>query len=94
MNHSTVTIFDKEHIKFILCDCKNEVLVIDYGNLTKTINLAIYESLSSFKHKMSWYTKIKYIWRILTHKYPYNDQIILNPKQTKDLLKFLQEVAL
>ena len=93
MSHS-VTMFEKEHIKFILCDCRNEILVIDFDQQTKTAELAMYESIISFRHKNTLKQKIRYIWRILTNKYPYNDQIIINNAQMIDLTKFLSGLIL
>lgn len=91
MSHS-VTMFEKEHIKFIFCDCRNEILVIDFDEETRTAELAMYESVMSFRHKNTLKQKIRYIWRILTNKYPYNDQIIINRSQIGDLVKFLSDL--
>lgn len=89
MSESCILSFDKNHTKYILCDCRSEILVIDYDSETQTADLAIYENFASYSHKNNWYQKLRYIWRVLNNKSPYNDQIILNKSQIKDLHKFL-----
>jgi len=93
MSESSILSFEKNHTKYILCDCRNEILVIDYDIQTQTADLAIYENFASYSHNSSLSQKIRYIWRILYNKYPYNDQIILNQSQIKDLSKFLLDIV-
>jgi hypothetical protein len=90
MADSTIISFDKDIIKFILCDCNSEILVIEYDNTAEIAYLAIYESIGSYNAKTSWKSKIKYIWKILTNKYPYGDQIVLSKKKIKSLINFLE----
>lgn len=94
MSESSILSFDKNHTKYILCDCRSEILVIDYDSQSKTADLAIYENFASYATKSSWSQKIRYIWRILFNHYPYNDQIILNQSQIQDLCKFLVDTTL
>lgn len=77
---------------FILCDCGSEILTINYDHTIKTADLAIYESYSSYKFKMSLYQRLRYCWQVLWHKKPYADQIELNEKQLKDLKSFLLSI--
>lgn len=93
MSESSILSFDKNHTKYILCDCRSEILVIDYDSQSKTADLAIYENFASYSNKRRLGQKIRYIWRILCNKYPYNDQIILNESQIKDLSKFLLDIV-
>ena len=93
MSESSILSFDKNHTKYILCDCRSEILVIDYDMQSRTADLAIYENFASYSNKSSWNQKIRYIWRILCNQYPYNDQIILNQSQIKDLSKFLVDMT-
>jgi hypothetical protein len=81
--------FKKNKTSFILCDCKSEVLVLEYDNEYDLMELSIYENLSSYSHKMSFWQKLRYIYQILVHNRPYSDQIILNSSQIKYLKDFL-----
>ena len=81
--------FEKNKTTFILCDCRSEVLVLDHDSEYGLTELSIYENMSSYGHKMSFWQKIRYICRVLVHNRPYSDQIILNQNQLKDLGMFI-----
>lgn len=81
--------FEKNKTEFILCDCKNEVLVIEYDNEYDFAELSIYESVSSYAYRMSFWQKLRYIFQVLVNGRPYSDQIILTKKQLKDLSSFI-----
>jgi len=81
--------FEKNKTLFIVCDCKNEVLVLEYDHEYDLAELSIYDNLSSCNHKMSFWQKFRYIYQILTKGRPYSDQIILNKEQIKHLSNFL-----
>ena len=81
--------FEKNKTTFILCDCRSEVLVLDHDIEYGLTELSIYENMSSYGHKMSFWQKIRYIYRVLVHNRPYSDQIILNQNQLKDLGMFI-----
>ncbi len=81
--------FEKNKTTFILCDCKNEILVLDYDKEYDLMELSIYENLSSYSYKMSFWQKLRYIYQVLTKNRPYSDQIILNREQLKDLSSFI-----
>ncbi len=87
-----VTNFSKDHIICVVCDCNQEVLVLNYDENTKTLDLAMYESYAAYKHNSSWSQKLRYIWKILIGRHPYTDQIIINHNQIKDINKFLCEL--
>lgn len=78
---------------FILCDCKSEILVIDYDSEIKMADLSIYESHASFSYKMSFWQKIRYIWRVLYRGKPYTDQIILNKEQLLQLKDYIDQIV-
>jgi hypothetical protein len=88
----TITNFSKDHIICVLCDCNQEVLVLNYDEKTKTLDLAMYESYAAYKNNSSWFQKIRYIWKILTDRRLYTDQIVINHQQIKDISKFLCEL--
>ncbi len=81
--------FEKNKTSFILCDCRSEVLVLDHDFEYELTELSIYENMSSYGHKMSFWQKLRYIYQVLVHNKPYSDQIILNKEQLKDLRSFI-----
>lgn len=83
--------FEKNKTTFILCDCRSEVLVLDHDFEYELTELSIYENMSSYGHKMSFWQKLRYIYRVLVHNRPYSDQIILNKQQLKDLGSFIED---
>jgi hypothetical protein len=85
--------FEKNRTTFILCDCRSEVLVLEYDSEYDLIELSIYENLSSYSHKMSFWQKLRYIYQVLIKSRPYSDQIILNKDQIKHIANFLTSIA-
>lgn len=81
--------FEKNKTIFILCDCRSEILVLDHDSEYGLTELSIYENMSSYSNKMSFWQKLRYIYQILIHNRPYSDQIILNQDQLKDLGMFI-----
>jgi hypothetical protein len=79
----------KNNIHFELCNCKSEVLILEYDQEIGLMDCAIYESGISIRHKMSWRQKIKYIWQVLINNKPYADQIVLDKTQIQKLKVFL-----
>lgn len=47
--------FEKNKTTFILCDCRSEVLVLDHDFGYGFTALSIYENMSSYGHKMSFW---------------------------------------
>lgn len=85
----SVVKFEKNKTTFILCDCRSEILVLDHDFEYGLTELSIYENMSSYGYKMSFWQKLRYIYQILVHSRPYSDQIILNKDQLKDLAMFI-----
>lgn len=81
--------FEKNKTIFILCDCRNEILVVDHDSEYGLTELSIYENMSSYQHKMSFWQKIRYIYQVIVNGKPYSDQIILNTDQLKNLSMFI-----
>lgn len=77
---------------FIRCDCQNEVLVLAYDAEYSVIDLCIYQTTNSFKDKMGWWQKLRYIYQTLKYGQPFNDQIILQKKQIEELKAFLNTI--
>jgi len=84
-----ITNFDNNHSVFFQCNCKQEILVIDYDHKYKLADLAIYESQASFYHKLSLWQRLRYATQAIFTGKPYHDQIILDDKQLKQLKSFL-----
>jgi hypothetical protein len=82
----------KNNIHFELCGCKSEVLVLEYDKEIGLMDLAIYEHSVSFRNKMSWRQKLRYIWQVIRYNRSYNDQIVLEKKQIKNLYDFLKKI--
>lgn len=87
-----MTSFNKEKILFILCDCKSEILCIEYDKEWGFADLAIYENFASYRHKLSFYQKMRYIWQILWNNKPYADQMVLTKQQLNELKIFLESI--
>jgi len=79
----------QNNIHFELCGCKSEVLVLEYDKEFNLIDLAIYEHSISFRNKMSWFQKLRYIWQVMRYNRPFNDQIVLDSNQIQRLKVFL-----
>lgn len=79
---------------FIPCECRSEILVIEYDLELMLADIAIYESYLSYSNKMSFWQRLRYIWQVLFHKKPYIDQIALSKKQLKDMKYFLNSLDL
>lgn len=72
---------------FSLCDCRSEVLVIDYDKEVSCADLCIYKSVNIY---LSFWQKMRMIFRILTKGTPYSDQIILSKKQLLEVKEFIE----
>lgn len=86
---SNITNFQKNNTQFILCDCRSEILVINYDTEIGMADLAIYEHRVSYSNKMSFWQKLRYIYQVLVNNKPYSDQIVLNKSQIKEVRDFL-----
>lgn len=85
----SVTDLKRNKTIFIPCDCKKQILYIEYDHLLKTADLAIYENFISYSGKMSLWQRFLYCWRVLIYKKPYADQINISKNQILELKCFL-----
>lgn len=81
----------KNNQLFLMCDCYSEVLFIEHDEETQSANLCIYSL--NYRHKLSFWQKMRYIYQVLIHNRPYSDQIILHKQQTKDMISFLTSMV-
>lgn len=79
---------------FIPCDCRSEILFIEYDHHLKMANLAIYETDAAFRAKLSLWQRLKYCWQVLWNKKPYADEMMLDHKQLLDFKNFITELDL
>lgn len=79
-NHKITTLFS-------LCDCRTEILVMEYDHDLKICELAIFSS-ALYGSKMSFMQRIRYIFAVLLYGIPYKDQIIVSLKQLKEIKNF------
>lgn len=82
---------DKTTSVFVPCDCKSEVLYIEYDHEYQIADLSIYSN-PSYGRNLSLWQKLRYIWQVLIHSKPYSDQMVLTHAQLKDLRRFLVEI--
>ncbi len=90
----SVTNLKENKTLFVPCDCHSEILFIEYDHKIKIADLAIYETINSFKSKLSLWQRIRYCWQVLVYKKPYADQLTLSTKQLIELRKFLEMLDL
>lgn len=77
---------------FIRCSCDSELLVVRYDIELDCLELSLFENQQSFKSKMSWRQKIRYIAQLLINGQPYTDQIMLDKSQIEELRGFLNSL--
>lgn len=77
---------------FLICGCHSEVLVINYDYNTKIADLSLFENYDSYRHKLSFWHKIKTIIQILTKGTVYTDQITLEKTQLDVLKEYLSNL--
>lgn len=85
---------DSNKSLFFNCNCKSEVLCIDYDHNLNVADISIFENSASFQYKRSYYQRLRYALHILLYGKPYTDQIILDKKQLKELKSFLSTLDL
>jgi hypothetical protein len=88
------TKFDKNNDTktfFCLCDCKSEILVIEYDHQVKLADLAIYK-YAGISNKLSLIQRLRYAIKIIWSGKPYADQIVLTPKQLKEIKNFCSDI--
>ena len=79
---------------FVPCECKNQVLSVQYDHHTDKTDFVIYENQESYRNKLSLWQRLRYCYQILVHKKPYIDSMTLDKSQLKDLEKFLNTLDL
>jgi len=94
LNMGSITNLKTNKTVFIPCECQNEVLYIEYDHQLGLADLCLYQNHNSIIIKNSWFSKIRYILKIISTGTIYTDQIVLQKKQLKDLKNFLVSLDL
>lgn len=89
---STTTNFEKNKTLFLICDCRSEVLCIEYDHEIKMADFAIFTHQMSYKRMSSLWQKLRYAFRVLCGKSPYEDQMMLTKDQLNELRLFLDSL--
>jgi len=89
----SVTNLKENKTIFIPCGCRSEILVIEYDHEIEAADFAIYENLTSYRYKMSFWQSIRYCYQVLVYRKPYADQIFLDKSQLKEMKQFLNELS-
>jgi hypothetical protein len=76
---------NEKYERYFTCDCSYEILKVQKDTEGDLVYFSIYKQDS----KRSLFQKLKFIWGIITTGEPYEDQIVLNTKNAKELAKFL-----
>lgn len=89
---NTTTKFEKNKTLFLVCDCRSEVLSIEYDHEIKMADFAIFRHEMSHKYINSIWQRLRYAFRVLLGHNPYADQMMLTKEQLKDLRFFLESL--
>lgn len=73
---------------YIRCDCGSEILSLQYDSEIEMLELAVYSN-SPF---MSFWQKMRFIFKLMVSGRPYNDQMMISKNQIQNLIKFLNSV--
>jgi hypothetical protein len=89
LNMGNVTNLRENKTLFVPCDCRSEILMIEYDHSLRMADFAIYETFAAYQNKMSLWQRIRYCWQVLWKHKPYADYMVLSNKQLKELKSFL-----
>lgn len=81
---------NKNDTLLIVCDCKDEILLIDYDKEYKLADFCLYKGYNSHSQNRSLWQKIKFIWSVLVKNNQYHDQMVINQNQLKEIYYFLE----
>lgn len=77
---------------FIPCDCKENILSVEYDHNKETANFAVYANISSHSYRMSFWQRLRRCYLVLVNNKPFIDQITLDKKQLTELKLFLNSL--
>lgn len=76
--------------KFFDCECHTECIELQPEKEDKFIYFSIYK-FGGKDRKTPFFTKIKYIWKIIKTGNPYEDQIVLSNQTAKEMAEYILE---
>ena len=85
--------FRKNKTEFVLCDCGNEILVIEYDEEFQLADIAIFQTKTSFEASKSWYQKLRYCYNVLMGNDTFKDQMVLTKDQLVQIKNFIESVV-
>lgn len=75
---------------FIKCSCGAEGILVSRLDKDETY-ISFYASGINPK-KMNFFSKCRYIWQLIVKNKPFEDQIVINDKELKKLIKELKNL--
>lgn len=90
----SITNLKENKTVFVPCDCKNEILVLEFDHRCNIAELCIYESLATHSNRLSLWQRFRLIINILIKGHIYTDQVILQKKQLLQIRSFLMSLDL
>jgi hypothetical protein len=79
----------KNNIAHFRCECHSEGLVVCKDGDDYEFAFVSYHMQS---YKLTWRSRLRTIWQLIRKGTYYTDQVILDKKRVKELVKFLREV--
>jgi hypothetical protein len=76
---------------YIACSCGTEGLYLIKYNDEDDVYLSIWQMGYNKNNKLSWYQRLRYVWKIISTGTPYNDQIVLDNDACKKIVDFIEK---
>ena len=83
---------DKKHSAFFTCSCFTHSLSVVWWQGEDEIYFSVWQT-GGVGAKMSFFQRLKNCWKVLSSGTPYEDQLVLDKKTTKDLIKYLSPLC-
>ena len=75
--------------KFFKCSCSGHALNVTKFEDEEQSYVSIWQQ---GHHKLGWRYKLRQIWHIIKTGTPYEDEVVLNKKETLELARFLVKI--
>ena len=75
----------------VFCDCMSDAIIVSRFSDETEICISMWEQRGG--GSIDWKQKLRYIWRILTVGYPYEDDVIITPDEALQLASVLTRYA-
>lgn len=74
---------------FVNCACYGEGIWLVYDTEDGQTSVSLWDSHIHSKGSMPWRVRLKHIWKIIRRGTPFDDDIILEPKEARAVAEFL-----